>query len=250
MKINPFHLIFILIPLFAAMFLFLFAWKKKHTLIFLAGLVIGLLFPTLFFVTFVPNGLSGMEKVGFLFGSIVIGFLFLNIFEYLTHHRFFAWSFPAISVLAGVTTAFLFTQYRLLDFILWIGLGVGIALLGSGIYWKLFGLVIPGSLVIGAVPGVYFAWAESGSKNALVQTSVMLVWFALGWGLVTIFARVRTLKFTWWPLIPGGIIGMVGWGLYIGGNPQSAVGFIGNTGSIGLLIFGIYILLMRRGIHH
>jgi hypothetical protein len=78
----------------------------------------------------------------------------------------------------------------------------------------------------------------------------MLVWFALGWGLVTIFARVQTFKFVWWPLIPGGILAMVGWGLYIGGNPQSAVGFIGNTGSIGLLIFGIYILLLRRGIHH
>jgi len=67
---------------------------------------------------------------------------------------------------------------------------------------------------------------------------------------VTIFARVQTLKFVWWPLIPGGILAMVGWGLYIGGNPSRAVGFIGNSGSIALLIFGIYILLIRRGIHH
>jgi hypothetical protein len=42
---------------------------------------------------------------------------------------------------------------------------------------------------------------------------------------------------------------MVGWGLYIGGNPGNALSFIGNTGSIGLIVFGIYLLLMRRGFH-
>ncbi|NTW44579.1 MAG: hypothetical protein HGB14_09155 [Anaerolineaceae bacterium] len=137
-----------------------------------------------------------------------------------------------------------------MDYIFYIGLGISIALLYSGIYWKLFGLIIPGSILVGISPGVFFAWSNTEGQNGLVRTGVMLVWFALGWGLVTIFARVQTFKFVWWPLIPGGILAMVGWGLYIGGNPQSAVGFIGNTGSIGLLIFGIYILLLRRGIHH
>jgi len=26
--------------------------------------------------------------------------------------------------------------------------------------------------------------------------------------------------------------------------------FIGNTGSVGLILFGIYLLLLRKGIHH
>jgi hypothetical protein len=42
----------------------------------------------------------------------------------------------------------------------------------------------------------------------------------------------------------------VGTGLYIGGDPTRALGFIGNTGSIALMIFGLYLLLMRKGIHH
>ena len=43
---------------------------------------------------------------------------------------------------------------------------------------------------------------------------------------------------------------MVGWGLYIGGDSDNALGFISNTGGIALMIFGLYLLLMRKGIHH
>jgi len=84
--------------------------------------------------------------------------------------------------------------------------------------------------------------------SALSRTGIMLVAFALGWGLITVFSRVIKSAFVWWPLIPGGILAMVGWGLYIGGNPENALSFIGNTGSIGLIIFGVYLLLLRRGI--
>jgi len=78
----------------------------------------------------------------------------------------------------------------------------------------------------------------------------MLVIFAIGWGLIVLFARMLTEKFIWWPLIPGGVLAVVGWGLYIGGNPANAANFVANTGSIGLIIFGLYLLLMRRGIQH
>ena len=50
----------------------------------------------------------------------------------------------------------------------------------------------------------------------------MLVWFSLGWILITVFLRLLMKKFIWWPLIPGGILAMVGSGLYIGGNPENA----------------------------
>ena len=41
---------------------------------------------------------------------------------------------------------------------------------------------------------------------------------------------------------------VVGWGLYIGGNPDNASTFISNTGSVALIIIGLYLLLIRRGI--
>ena len=144
---------------------------------------------------------------------------------------------------------FLLGEMHLLDFILYIGIGIGICFLLAGLIWKLIGFIIPGSLLVGLAPGLYFAWENTSLNNPLEQTGIMLVGFAFGWGLITVTSRTLTRKFVWWPLIPGGILAVVGWGLYIAGNPESAIGFIGNTGSVGLIIFGIYILLMRRSFH-
>jgi len=49
-------------------------------------------------------------------------------------------------------------------------------------------------------------------------------------------------------LIPGGILAMVGSGLYIGGNPENAAAFLQNTGSIGLVLLGIYLILLKFGL--
>jgi hypothetical protein len=111
-------------------------------------------------------------------------------------------------------------------------------------------LLIPGSLIVTIGLGIYFAWTELTEANTLLQTGVMLVWFALGWILISLGARVMNRKYVWWPLIPGGILAVVGLGLYIGGDPGNALGFISNTGAIVLMVFGLYLLLMRKGIHH
>jgi len=95
---------------------------------------------------------------------------------------------------------------------------------------------------------VYLAWGTGMAPNALSQTGLMLVCIAFGWIMITVFSRKVTDQFIWWPLIPGGIIAMTGWGLYIGGNPGEAASFIGNTGSVGLIVLGMYLLLLRRGI--
>lgn len=101
---------------------------------------------------------------------------------------------------------------------------------------------------MGSGPGIYMAWGTKLAPNALAQTGLMLVCIAFGWIAITVLSRFGIEKLVWWPLIPGGILAMVGWGLYIGGNPQNAASFIGNTGSIGLIVIGLYLLLMRKGI--
>jgi hypothetical protein len=125
---------------------------------------------------------------------------------------------------------------------------LGLVFLAWGLSERLIGLIIPGSLLLGIGPGVFFAWKEPFTGNGLTQTGVMLVCFALGWGLITLFSRVIIARFIWWPLIPGGILAMTGWGLYIGGSPQHALSFIGNTTSVSLILFGLYLLLWRTGL--
>jgi len=160
------------------------------------------------------------------------------------------WALIPGGIILSVGLTFLLTDLRLIDFVLWVVTGTGLVLLIWGIYWRLFGLIIPGSLLITTGPGIYLAWGTAMGQNALAKTGIMIAIFALGWALIILFSRVLTATFVWWPLIPAGILGMVGWGLYIGGDPANAGAFIANTGSIGLIIFGIYLLLLRKGIHH
>jgi hypothetical protein len=126
-------------------------------------------------------------------------------------------------------------------------MALGLVFLAWGWTRKLLGLIIPGCILVTVGPGISFAWSQSSNPQGLIETGVMLVWFALGWLLITVFSRMMYKKFIWWPLIPGGVLAMVGWGLYIGGNPSNALGFVGNSGSIGLIIFGVYLLLLRFG---
>ncbi|MRR30301.1 hypothetical protein EG834_08255, partial [bacterium] len=151
------------------------------------------------------------------------------------------WALVPGGIILSTGLAFLFTDLRLIDFVLWVVTGTGIVLLVWGIYWRLLGLIIPGSLMVTTGPGIYLAWGTTMGTNPLAKTGIMLAIFALGWALIILFSRVVTSKFIWWPLIPLGILAMVGWGLYIGGDPENATAFIANTGSIGLIIFGLYL---------
>jgi hypothetical protein len=180
--------------------------------------------------------------------GLAVGFLMITPVVYVILRRVALWPLIPGIMIGSIAMVFLFTQTGILDFVLYIVTSLGLIFLFAGLNKKLIGLIIPGCLLMGIGPGVALSWGRSPGLSPLAQTGVMLVWFALGWGLITLFTRIVLIKFVWWPLIPGGILAMVGWGLYIGGNPDNAVGFIRNTGSIVMIIFGTYLLLMRRGI--
>lgn len=179
----------------------------------------------------------------FAVGLVVTSWLAIFLFK-----RVPAWMLVSAAVCGTVAGWFWLTPVRPLDYILFIPTGIGLALLLCGLMYRLFGLIIPGCILVSIGPGVYYAWGTAGEPNGLAQTGTMLVIFALGWGLITIFSRMLSTQFVWWPLIPGGVLAFVGWGLYIGGDPHNALRFIGNTGSIGLIIFGIYLLMWRNEI--
>ena len=159
------------------------------------------------------------------------------------------WALIPAFLIGSTAFVFLFAAGTPYEFILYILSALGVSLLMWGVARRLFGLIIPGSLLLGIGPGIYFAWGNANPANPLVQTGLMLVWFALGFALISLFSRTLKHIFVWWPFIPGGVLAMVGWGLYLGGDPDNAVSFISNTGSIALIIFGLYLILLRRGLH-
>jgi hypothetical protein len=194
------------------------------------------------------RSISPIERFGYLImffaASWVIAFFLLRFIYQTTAW----WALLCGAIFGGAGYTLLFsTDYSFLRFLLTISVPAGVVFLVWGWREKLLGLIITSCLVATTGLGIYMAWHRAMDPQGLVETGIMLVWFSLGWFLITILSRMIFKRSVWWPLIPGGVLAMVGWGLYIGGNPGNALDFVGNTGSIGLIIFGVYLLLLRFG---
>ena len=222
---------------------------RYEPLIILGGILSGLGVGAVIAFTPIGHNPGILWQLGNVMQFFGLGWLSVTIATRIFIHRTAWWSLLLAGIFGSLGACLLYTDVGWADLVLYGSLGVALPLIAWGLGAKLVGLIIPGSLVVGAGPGIYMAWGATSEPNGLVQTGVMLVWFAFGWLLITVLSRVIVSRFAWWPLIPGGILAVVGCGLYIGGDPDNALGFIGNTGSIGLMIFGLYLLLMRKGIH-
>lgn len=235
----------------AALFIFLWGIHKRHAgLILIGGSIGGLGVGS--YAAFNPNDqpLLLITKIGLLAFYSGLGWGIVVITRAALVLKSACWGMIPAGLLGGLGYCLLFTPVRWTDLVLCLSLGIGVPFFIWGMIARLIGLVIPGCLLVSIGLGIFWAWQNPGVANPLVNTGMMLVWFALGWVSITLSGKLIVHRFLWWPLIPGGILAMVGWGLYIGGDPDNALGFIGNTGSIGLMILGLYLLLMRKGIHH
>jgi hypothetical protein len=233
------------------LFLYAYGMRLHHArLIFAGGLMggVGVGVAAALNPLMQPQALTA--QIGMVAVYTGIGWLLVTITIYGYTNQTAWWALVPTGVLLGLGAGMLYTQMHWLNFVFTLGLGSGLALLAWGLLTRLIGLIIPGCLLMTAGAGIYFSWQLPGEANTLMQTGIMLIWFALGWVLITLSMRAVSKKYLWWPLIPGGILAMVGFGLYIGGDPSNALGFISNTGAIVLMVFGLYLLLMRKGIHH
>ena len=188
------------------------------------------------------------NRVGLSLLAFGMGWLLVPLLTLQYSNQTAWWALVPGGLLCALGAYFIYSPMRPVDLVLYLSVSLGLVFIIWGIIGHLFRLIIPGCLLITMGPSIYLAWGIPSSQNILTRTGIMLVGFAFGWLLITILSRTLTSNFIWWPLIPGGVLAMVGWGLYIGGNPKNAAVFISNTGSIGLILFGIYLLLLRKGI--
>lgn len=188
-------------------------------------------------------------KLALLLGGFAAGWLAITVISRLFLKKFHWWAFFVGITIGSLALVFGISEMRTIDFFGYMVAAMGGAMLIWGLVGHIFGLIIPGCILSGVGLGLYQAWGASGDLNGLARTGIMLVIFGIGWGMITVLSHPIVQKFIWWPLIPAGVMGVTGYGLYIGGSPNSAVSFIGNTGSIGLILLGLYLLLVRRGIH-
>ena len=237
-------LFLIIIPIISVSLLVWSIIKNKRGWIIANSLLSGLLIGSVILL-WAKNIWEPMEQIGILIGSLGVAWVFIFVISFVIWKNVLWWAIIPAGTCLSLAACLFNSDAGIIDFVFYIGIGLGISLLLWGIGAKLFGLIIAGSIVLTVAPGISFPWKSIGVTNLISQTGVMLVWFGLGWALITSSSRVIRDKFVWWPLIPGGILEMVGIGLYLGGNPNFTTGFLNNTTIMSLLLFGSYIFFLR-----
>jgi hypothetical protein len=242
--LHSYWLLFSVVPFLGLVMIIESIRNKKISLALIGSLVLGNGAGILAF--FLGEPYSDIpQRVGWLLMGAGMGWIMITVVRKISETKAPWWPLIPGVLISATALVFLITNMRAVDFVLVIVSTVGLVLLSSGIMYRIFGLIIPGSILVTLGPSIYLAWGTNYLNSGLTKTGGMLVGFALGWAGITFFSRAVTSKFVWWPLIPCGVLAMVGWGLYIGGNPNGSLSFVGNTGSLVLILLGVYLLLLQ-----
>ncbi|MEA3335217.1 MAG: hypothetical protein U9R25_04855 [Chloroflexota bacterium] len=138
-------------------------------------------------------------------------------------------------------------QLLQLDNLQWLILpGLAVIFLVWGLATRTFGLIIPGGILAGIGLGVYLMSQPSLELAGEGTAGIFMVAFSAGWALITLLSPLTDEGFQWWPLIPGGIIGLVGLALISGETGLQFLKLIGYAWPLALVAVGAYLLLRRR----
>lgn len=121
---------------------------------------------------------------------------------------------------------------------------ISAAFLAAGVLARQVGFLIPGGIIGGIGLGVVLNDVLNVSGDA--AGGVFLLAFAAGWALITLLTALVTDETQWWPLIPGGIMALIGGSILLGGVFQSALVLLGKIWPLFLILGGVYILFKNR----
>lgn len=124
--------------------------------------------------------------------------------------------------------------------------GLALIFLLWGLLIREIGLLIPGGILAGIALGVYLITGPYAGQIEENQGGIFLLAFSAGWALISLLSLVSKQGFQWWPLIPGGIIGLVGLAVMRGGAAMQLLEILGYAWPLALVAVGVYILLKRR----
>ncbi len=124
-------------------------------------------------------------------------------------------------------------------------------LLGLGfIAWALttrqVGLLVPGGVLLGIGSGAFLLQVPFSTLNEQTKGGIFLLAFAGGWALISLLSRLVDTKFHWWPLIPGGVMAIIGGSLVIGQEAAWLLSGLSALWPLALIGFGVYLLLQNR----
>jgi len=122
----------------------------------------------------------------------------------------------------------------------------GVLFLVAGSLGRRLGFLIPGGILSGLGLGVALITGPLAAYSGETTGAVMLLSFALGWVLITPLSAVFADKLIWWPLIPGGVLGLVGASLLAGENGIRLLQALGWGWPLVLIALGVYLIIRRN----
>ncbi|HEY0607984.1 MAG TPA: hypothetical protein VGD58_34045 [Herpetosiphonaceae bacterium] len=132
---------------------------------------------------------------------------------------------------------------------------------GSFLLWGILaraaGPLVPGGILSGIGLGIALT-SQAGQTMSDDHTGgLFLLGFAAGWFSITLLSTLFTKDRQWWPLIPGGIMAVIGGSILLGGvwlellsvisaAWLSMLSVVGAVWPLGLIALGIFLLWRQR----
>lgn len=116
---------------------------------------------------------------------------------------------------------------------------IGLGLLGAFAFTRQYGYLIPGGILTGLGVGIALQDAVTMSDDSSGGVIVL----GLGLGFISIWligALVGVAQHHWWPLVPGGLLAVIGGALLVGGDAVRVIDYWG------LVLVGIGLLVLWR----
>ena len=99
----------------------------------------------------------------------------------------------------------------------WIVLVLGLAFMAAHAVTRQYGLLVPGGILTGLGAGIVASQSLAGTD----EMAAGIVVLGLGLGFLSIWGiggLLRVAGHHWWPLVPGGILAVIGGSLLVGGQ--------------------------------
>ena len=119
---------------------------------------------------------------------------------------------------------------------------LGILFFVWGLLARNAGLLIPGGVLSGVALGVWGTQLPFAQASDELQGGMFLLGFAVGWALISLFGLVIGKRMAW-PLIPGGIMAVIGIALLSGGPLLTILEYAGKLWPLALIGIGLWLLL-------
>lgn len=151
---------------------------------------------------------------------------------------------PVTSGIGLVVLGMVFLVSQFVDFDGFLVLPVlGLSFIAWSILSRKKGLMIPGGILSGIALGTILAESTLATRlEGDADGGLFMLGFAAGWFAITVLTLLFFGDFQWWPMIPGGIMALIGVGIFTDGVILELLGSAGRLWPLILIAIGLSIV--------